>query len=60
MEVQQQKDTAAVRVFPLGVPLLTILTGFGLQRLWPINLGFEFPAPERCGASPLPMKVGPA
>lgn len=37
----------AVRVFPPGVPLLTILAGIGLQRLWPINLGFEFSTPER-------------
>jgi protein-S-isoprenylcysteine O-methyltransferase Ste14 len=47
MEVQQQTDAAAVRVFPPGVPLLTILAGVGLQRLWPVDLGFELPAPER-------------
>jgi protein-S-isoprenylcysteine O-methyltransferase Ste14 len=47
MESQQQKDAAAVRVFPPGVPLLTTLTGVGLSRLWPIYLGFEFPTPER-------------
>jgi protein-S-isoprenylcysteine O-methyltransferase Ste14 len=29
------------------VPLLTILTGVGLDRLWPIDLGFELPKPER-------------
>ena len=48
METQQQKDAAAVRVFPPGVPLLTTLTGVGLSRLWPIYLGFEFPTPTRC------------
>ena len=47
METQQQKDAAAVRLFPPGVPLLTTLTGVGLSRLWPIDLGFEFPTPER-------------
>ncbi len=31
-------DGAAVRVFPPAVPLLTILAGVGLQRLWPIEL----------------------
>ena len=34
-----EPDAAALRVFPLGVPLLTIVTGVGLSRLWPI----EFP-----------------
>jgi protein-S-isoprenylcysteine O-methyltransferase Ste14 len=27
--------------------LLTVLAGVGLNRLWPIDLGFEFPALER-------------
>jgi protein-S-isoprenylcysteine O-methyltransferase Ste14 len=47
MDSQHQKDAAAVRVFPPGVPLLTILAGAGLSRLWPIDLGFELPAPGR-------------
>lgn len=47
MESQQQKDAAAVRVFPPAIPLLTILTGVFLSRLWPIDPGFEFPTPER-------------
>ncbi len=47
MESQQQRDAAAVRVFPPGVPLLTILAGLGLSHLWPIDLGFAFPTPER-------------
>jgi protein-S-isoprenylcysteine O-methyltransferase Ste14 len=42
-----ENDAAAVRVFPPGVPLLTILTGVGLNRLWPIDLGFTLPTPER-------------
>ena len=42
-----QGDAAAVRVFPPGVPALTILFGVVLNRLWPIHLGFDFPAPWR-------------
>ena len=38
-------DAAAVRVFPPGVPLVTILLGVGLNRVWPLDLGFELPAP---------------
>ena len=43
----EQKDAAAVRIFPPAVPLLTILLGVGLNRIWPIHLGFELPAPQR-------------
>ena len=32
-----QKDAAAVRVFPPAIPALTILIGMALQRLWPIQ-----------------------
>lgn len=45
--MHEQKDAAAVRIFPPGVPLLTILLGAGLNWLWPIELGFAFPTPER-------------
>ncbi len=47
MANEQTKDAAAVRVFPPGVPLVTILAGVGLNYLWPIDPGFEFQAPER-------------
>src|SRR5262245_23127931 len=40
-------DAAAVRIFPPAVPLLTILAGIGLNRVWPLDLGFALPAPER-------------
>ena len=43
----EQKDAAAVRVFPPAVPLLTILLGVGLNRVWPIHLGFQIPSPAR-------------
>jgi protein-S-isoprenylcysteine O-methyltransferase Ste14 len=47
MEPGGERDAAAVRVFPPAIPLLTVLAGIGLDRLWPIDPGFEFPAPER-------------
>lgn len=47
MKTQHNNDAAEVRVFPPGIPLLTILIGIGLSRLWPIDLGFELSAPER-------------
>jgi len=43
----EPKDAAAFKVFPPAVPLLAILLGVGLNRLWPIHLGFELPAPAR-------------
>lgn len=36
----EARDNAAVRVFPPAVPLLTILLGVGLDRLWPMRLDF--------------------
>ena len=41
------EKVAAVRVFPPGVPLVTILAGVGFNHLWPIDLGFVLPTPER-------------
>ncbi|MCP3957128.1 MAG: isoprenylcysteine carboxylmethyltransferase family protein [bacterium] len=35
------RDAAAVRVFPPAVPIVAILAGIGLTKLWPIDLGFE-------------------
>jgi protein-S-isoprenylcysteine O-methyltransferase Ste14 len=43
--MEEPRDAAAVRVFPPGVPLLTILLGIGLNRLWPFKLGFKLSAP---------------
>jgi protein-S-isoprenylcysteine O-methyltransferase Ste14 len=42
--MEEPRDAAAVRVFPPGVPLLTILIGVGLNYLWPLELGFELSA----------------
>ncbi len=36
-----RKDAAAVRIFPPAVPLLTILLGVGMSRVWPVHLPFE-------------------
>jgi protein-S-isoprenylcysteine O-methyltransferase Ste14 len=36
-----------VRVFPPGVPLLTILLGVALKRLWPLELGSGLGIPAR-------------
>lgn len=42
--MEEPRDAARVRVFPPGVPLLTILLGVGLDRLWPLDLWFGFSA----------------
>ena len=47
MEPKHERDAAAVRVFPPAIPLVTVLAGLGLNRLWPIDLGFQLPAPQR-------------
>lgn len=47
MTATAHKDAAAVRVFPPAVPLIIILLGVGLQRLWPIDIGYRMPAPDR-------------
>lgn len=39
------RDAAAVLVFPPAVPLLTILAGVGLDRLWPLGRWFGPSAP---------------
>ncbi len=45
--MHDQRDAAAVRIFPPAVPVVTILLGVGLNQVWTINLGFALPAPER-------------
>jgi protein-S-isoprenylcysteine O-methyltransferase Ste14 len=45
--MEEPRDAAAVRVFPPAVPLLTILTGVGLDYLWPLEFGFALSAPAR-------------
>ena len=45
--MDEKKDAAAVRIFPPAIPVLTILLGVGLNRMWPIDLGFALPVPER-------------
>ena len=43
----RERDAAAVRVFPPVVPLLAILVGVGLNRLWPLDVGVALPTPGR-------------
>jgi protein-S-isoprenylcysteine O-methyltransferase Ste14 len=45
--MEHPRDAAAVRVFPPAVPLLTILIGVGLDRLWPLGFPFGLLAPGR-------------
>jgi len=45
--MHEQKDAAAVRIAPPVIPLFTVLLGVGLNRVWPIDLGFALPTPER-------------
>lgn len=47
MAGRQEKDYAAVRIFPPGAPLATVLAGAGLSYLWPLDPGFAIPAPLR-------------
>jgi protein-S-isoprenylcysteine O-methyltransferase Ste14 len=42
--MERRQDAAAVRVFPPAVPLLVILLGLGLNRLWPLEFGLGAPA----------------
>ena len=39
-----QRDAAAVRIFPPAVPVLVIILGVGLNRVWPVDLGVAMPA----------------
>ena len=36
--MNDERDAAAVRVFPPAVPVVTILLGIALQRIWPIQV----------------------
>lgn len=48
-----ERDAAAVRVFPPGVPVTAILLGILLQQVWPVelDLGIEPPLRYWMGAS---------
>lgn len=47
MATERKRDAPSVRVIPPAVPVLTILAGFGLEYLWPIDLGYALAAPIR-------------
>lgn len=40
-------DRAAVRIFPPGVPLIAVLAGIGLNRIWPAAADFGLSGPAR-------------
>jgi protein-S-isoprenylcysteine O-methyltransferase Ste14 len=45
--MEETRDAAAVRVFPPAMPLLTILFGVSLNRLWPLKFAFGLSARAR-------------
>ena len=45
--MEEPRDAAAVRVFPPAMPLITILFGVALNRLWPLDVRFKLSAPAR-------------
>jgi protein-S-isoprenylcysteine O-methyltransferase Ste14 len=45
--MKEQNDAAEVRFFPPGIPLLAVLVGVTLNRVWPIDLGPVLPTPDR-------------
>lgn len=51
--MNEPRDAAAVRFPPPLIPLATILLGGLLDRVWPIDLGFELSAPIRYAAGGL-------
>ena len=51
--MNEQRDAAAIRVFPPAIPLVTILLGVGISQVWPVDLGFELSTPARYWAGGL-------
>lgn len=47
MGAEKGRDSPSVRIIPPAVPLLTVLAGFGLDRLWAIDPGFAIAAPAQ-------------
>jgi protein-S-isoprenylcysteine O-methyltransferase Ste14 len=47
MAPEAKRDAAAVRVLPPVIPLIAIFAGVGLNRVWPLGVGFALPAPAR-------------
>ena len=47
MSNEQQRDAAAVRIFPPAVPVITILLGVVLDLAWPLAIELRIPAPLR-------------
>jgi protein-S-isoprenylcysteine O-methyltransferase Ste14 len=47
LSIPPPRDAAKVRIFPPGAPLLTVLIGVGLNRLWSIEFLAVLPRPFR-------------
>jgi protein-S-isoprenylcysteine O-methyltransferase Ste14 len=45
--MEKERDAAAVRFFPPGIPLILIFIGIGLNRLVPFHVGIPIPTPAR-------------
>ena len=45
MGTEEKRDSPAVRIVPPVVPLVTVLAGYGFDRLWPIDPGFAISSP---------------
>ncbi|MEE9330055.1 MAG: isoprenylcysteine carboxylmethyltransferase family protein [Parvularculaceae bacterium] len=43
----EDKDAAAIRIFPPGIPLATVLIGLAFQYIWPASLDLSLPTPLR-------------
>lgn len=57
MRMTEKRDAAAVRFPPPLIPLATILLGGFLDRVRPIDVGFELSAPIRYGVGGLVVTV---
>jgi protein-S-isoprenylcysteine O-methyltransferase Ste14 len=44
---EPERDVAAVHVFPPAIPVVMILAGVGLNRVWPLGVGFALPTSAR-------------
>lgn len=40
---QENIDAAKVNFFPPGIPLIAIVTGISMDRIWPLSTGISVP-----------------
>lgn len=53
MGAENERDGARVRVLPPAIPLLAVMAGVGLNRVWPLDSVFALAAPQRYWAGGL-------